>query len=114
MRLPLARSRSHKVTHIFPCRTRSSYLAAEIASYIAREQELLVPERYIHSNFSRDGKRVMFGVNSKLLIRIHKLRALDVDTTFKPVDGVFQIFEINGWMCSHNCGMFPCLCCMQA
>ncbi|KAJ7712821.1 hypothetical protein B0H16DRAFT_1811871 [Mycena metata] len=40
--------------------------------------------------------------HSKLLCSIHDLRTLDCDTTFKPVAGKMQIFEINGWLVAIN------------
>ncbi|KAJ7863590.1 hypothetical protein B0H14DRAFT_2737682 [Mycena olivaceomarginata] len=61
----------------------------EIASYIARQQASKDP--YIHSSISHGGKS------------IYLLRTLDIDTSFKPVDGKLQMFEVNGWLWSHVC-----------
>ncbi|KAJ7857858.1 hypothetical protein B0H13DRAFT_2574102 [Mycena leptocephala] len=69
----------------------------EIASYVARQQASNDP--YIHSSISRGGKSIYFGAKPRLLSRIHKLRTLDIDTSFKPVDGKLQMFEVNGWLC---------------
>ncbi|KAJ7852230.1 hypothetical protein B0H13DRAFT_2398840 [Mycena leptocephala] len=73
----------------------------EIASYVARQQASNDP--YIHSSISRGGKSIYFGAKPRLLSRIHKLRTLDIDTSFKPVDGKLQMFEVNGWLWSHVC-----------
>ncbi|KAJ7860297.1 hypothetical protein B0H13DRAFT_2282698 [Mycena leptocephala] len=73
----------------------------EIASYVARQQASNDP--YIHSSISRGGKSTHFGAKPRLLSRIHKLRTLDIDTSFKPVDGKLQMFEVNGWLWSHVC-----------
>ncbi|KAJ7907852.1 hypothetical protein B0H13DRAFT_2662235 [Mycena leptocephala] len=73
----------------------------EIARYVARQQASNDP--YIHSSISRGGKSIYFGAKPRLLSRIHKLRTLDIDTSFKPVDGKLQMFEVNGWLWSHVC-----------
>ncbi|KAJ7052864.1 hypothetical protein C8F01DRAFT_1169151 [Mycena amicta] len=77
--------------------------AEALAAYISQQQAIPDPEkRYIHSMIWRDGKRIIFGVLAALLRRIHQLRALDVDTTYKPVKGVLQVFAISGWLSSQN------------
>ncbi|KAJ7618793.1 hypothetical protein FB45DRAFT_932474 [Roridomyces roridus] len=38
------------------------------------------------------------GLKASMIKYIHKVRSLDCDTTFKPVAGKTNIFEINGWM----------------
>jgi hypothetical protein len=73
-------------------------LASEVASYLADQEALNDEKRYLHSSLSRDGKRIIFGAHHKLLGSIHDLRTIDCDTTFKPVAGEMQIFEINGWL----------------
>ncbi|KAJ6546320.1 hypothetical protein B0H10DRAFT_2231123 [Mycena sp. CBHHK59/15] len=70
----------------------------QVATYIADQEVLSDEKRYLHSSLSRDGKRIIFGAHHKLLNSIHDLRTLDCDTTFKPVVGDMNIFEINGWL----------------
>ncbi|KAJ7773919.1 hypothetical protein B0H16DRAFT_114703 [Mycena metata] len=74
----------------------------QVATYLADQEALSDEKRYLQSSLSRDGKRVIFGAHSKLLCSIHDLRTLDCDTTFKPVAGKMQIFEINGWLVAIN------------
>ncbi|KAJ6590834.1 hypothetical protein B0H10DRAFT_2233487 [Mycena sp. CBHHK59/15] len=66
------------------------------------EEALSDEKTYLHSSLSRDGKQIIFGVHNKLLCSIHDLCTLDCDTTFKPVVGEMQIFEINGWLVGIN------------
>ncbi|KAJ7697071.1 hypothetical protein B0H16DRAFT_1484868, partial [Mycena metata] len=74
-----------------------------LASYVAQQQAISDPDkRYLHSIMWRDGKRIIFGARAALLRRIHQLRALDVDTTYKPVKGKLQVFVISGWLASQN------------
>ncbi|KAJ7196691.1 hypothetical protein GGX14DRAFT_403155 [Mycena pura] len=73
----------------------------EIAAFAVRQQKSPTP--YIHSSISLGGKSIFFGAHPRLLGRIHDTRALDFDTSFKPVKGKHQIFEINGWLASHCC-----------
>ncbi|KAJ7327666.1 hypothetical protein DFH08DRAFT_884920 [Mycena albidolilacea] len=74
----------------------------QVAAYLAEQEGLSDEKKYLHSSFSRDGKRIIFGAHHKLLSSIHDLRTLDCDTTFKPVAGEMQIFEINGWLVGIN------------
>ncbi|KAJ6541314.1 hypothetical protein B0H10DRAFT_2244909 [Mycena sp. CBHHK59/15] len=74
----------------------------QLATYIADQEVLSDEKRYLHSSLSRDGKRIIFGAHHKLLNSIHDLRTLDCDTTFKPVVGDMNIFEINGWLVGIN------------
>ncbi|KAF8144511.1 hypothetical protein K438DRAFT_2029147 [Mycena galopus ATCC 62051] len=74
----------------------------QVATYFADQEALCDEKRYLQSSLSRDGKRVIFGAHPKLLCSIHDLRTLDCDTTFKPVVGEMQIFEINGWLVAIN------------
>ncbi|KAJ7053270.1 hypothetical protein C8F01DRAFT_1260941 [Mycena amicta] len=75
--------------------------AEETASHVAWDQASDDP--YIQSSISRAGKSIYFGANPRLLCRAHKLRTIDMDTSFKPVDGALQMFEVNGWLWSHAC-----------
>ncbi|KAJ6583670.1 hypothetical protein B0H10DRAFT_1962069 [Mycena sp. CBHHK59/15] len=59
----------------------------QVATYIADQEALSDEKRYLQSSLSREGKRIIFGAHPKLLCSIHDLRALDCDTTFKPVAG---------------------------
>ncbi|KAJ7075945.1 hypothetical protein B0H15DRAFT_956058 [Mycena belliarum] len=74
----------------------------QVAPYLADQEALSDEKRFLHSSLSRDGKRIIFGAHHKLLCSIHDLRTLDCDTTFKPVAGEMQIFEINGWLVAIN------------
>ncbi|KAJ6537019.1 hypothetical protein B0H19DRAFT_1382808 [Mycena capillaripes] len=66
----------------------------------AAEQSLALPpaERYLQSSIIRDGRTVIFGIHPELIKNIHRVRTLDCDTTFKPVAGSMQIFEVNAWL----------------
>ncbi|KAJ7049824.1 hypothetical protein C8F01DRAFT_1093024 [Mycena amicta] len=77
--------------------------AEETASHVAWDQASDDP--YIQSSISRAGKSIYFGANPRLLCRAHKLRTIDMDTSFKPVDGALQMFEVNGWLWSHACSV---------
>ncbi|KAJ6545927.1 hypothetical protein B0H10DRAFT_2385754 [Mycena sp. CBHHK59/15] len=74
----------------------------QVATYIADQEALSDEKRYLQSSLSREGKRIIFGAHPKLLCSIHDLRTLDCDTTFKPVAGEMQIFEVNGWLAAIN------------
>ncbi|KAJ7906823.1 hypothetical protein B0H13DRAFT_1880223 [Mycena leptocephala] len=79
-------------------------LVQQVAAYVAQQQSLPTKDRYLESIFLRDGKTTIFGAHPELLKFIHRVRTLDCDTTFKPVAGEMQIFEINGWMPAINQG----------
>ncbi|KAJ7658241.1 hypothetical protein DFH06DRAFT_1196427 [Mycena polygramma] len=74
----------------------------QVATYLADQENMSDDKRFLQSSLSRDGKRIIFGAHGKLLRFIHELRTLDCDTTFKPVAGKMQIFEINGWLVAIN------------
>ncbi|KAJ7796708.1 hypothetical protein B0H14DRAFT_3157834 [Mycena olivaceomarginata] len=74
----------------------------QVATYLADQESLTDEKRYLQSSLSREGMRIIFGAHPKLLHSIHDLRTLDCDTTFKPVAGDIQIFEINGWLVAIN------------
>ncbi|KAJ6556560.1 hypothetical protein DFH09DRAFT_1317880 [Mycena vulgaris] len=74
----------------------------QVATYLADQEALSDKKRYLQSSLSREGKRIIFGAHPKLLCSIHDLRTLDCDTTFKPVAGEMQIFEVNGWLAAIN------------
>ncbi|KAJ6628320.1 hypothetical protein B0H10DRAFT_1940517 [Mycena sp. CBHHK59/15] len=76
----------------------------QVVTYLADQESLTDEKRYLQSSLSREGKRIIFGAHPKLLHSIHDLRTLDCDTTFKPVAGDMQIFEINGWLVVINEG----------
>ncbi|KAJ6603450.1 hypothetical protein DFH09DRAFT_1354653 [Mycena vulgaris] len=46
----------------------------------------------------REGRTAIFGIHHSVIKYIHKIRTLDCDTTFKPVVGKMNLYEINGWM----------------
>ncbi|KAJ6556722.1 hypothetical protein B0H10DRAFT_1967556 [Mycena sp. CBHHK59/15] len=54
-------------------------------------------DRYIHVS-EREGRTAIFGIKHGLINHIHKVRTLDCDTTFKPVAGKTNLYEINGWV----------------
>ncbi|KAF8162212.1 hypothetical protein K438DRAFT_1776098 [Mycena galopus ATCC 62051] len=86
------------------CPLQTTSRAPELAAFVARKQSVVdVKQRYIHSMTSRSGSRIILGAYPALLVYIHELRALDFDTSFKPVKGKFEMFELNGWLASHNC-----------
>ncbi|KAJ7734154.1 hypothetical protein DFH07DRAFT_967699 [Mycena maculata] len=74
----------------------------QVATYLADQEALTDEKRYLQSSLSREGKRIIFGAHPKLLRSIHDLCTLDCDTTFKPVAGEMQIFEVNGWLVAIN------------
>ncbi|KAJ7306174.1 hypothetical protein DFH08DRAFT_1054689, partial [Mycena albidolilacea] len=74
----------------------------QIATYIAKQQARPPEERYIHSIYQRDGKTIIFGLRKGVVKHIHTVRTLDCDTTFKPVKGKTDMYEINGWLMSVN------------
>ncbi|KAJ7789731.1 hypothetical protein B0H14DRAFT_3572999 [Mycena olivaceomarginata] len=95
----------HGHSHPPPPTNKCPHAVAEryqVATYLADQEALSTEKRYLQSSLSRDGKRVIFGAHPKLLRSIHDLRTLDCDTTFKPVAGEMQIFEINGWLVAIN------------
>ncbi|KAJ6552464.1 hypothetical protein DFH09DRAFT_1497303 [Mycena vulgaris] len=74
----------------------------DVAVYLAQQQALPPAERYLQSSIIRDGRTVIFGINPDLIKNIHRVRTLDCDTTFKPVAGSMEIFEINAWLSAIN------------
>ncbi|KAJ6536393.1 hypothetical protein B0H19DRAFT_1079888 [Mycena capillaripes] len=74
----------------------------EVAVYLAQQQALPPAERYLQSSIIRDGRRVILGINPDLIKNIHLVQTLDCDTTFKPVVGSMQIFEVNAWLAAIN------------
>ncbi|KAJ7218473.1 hypothetical protein GGX14DRAFT_695696 [Mycena pura] len=75
--------------------------AEKLAAHVASDQAS--PNPYIHSSIVRSSKRVFFGANPSLLNRIHGALSLDFDGSHKPVEGDFEMFEVNGWLPSHAC-----------
>ncbi|KAJ7814346.1 hypothetical protein B0H14DRAFT_3878738 [Mycena olivaceomarginata] len=59
-------------------------------------------ERYLQSSIIRDRRTVIFGIHPELIKNIHRVRTLDCDTTFKPVAGSMQIFEVKAWFTAIN------------
>ncbi|KAJ7857931.1 hypothetical protein B0H14DRAFT_3637442 [Mycena olivaceomarginata] len=74
----------------------------QVAVYLAQQQALPPAERYLQSSIIRDGRTVIFGIHPELIKNIHRVRTLDCDTTFKPVAGSMQIFEVNAWLTAIN------------
>ncbi|KAJ7868340.1 hypothetical protein B0H14DRAFT_3585160 [Mycena olivaceomarginata] len=66
------------------------------------QQALPPAERYLQSSITRDGRTIIFGIHPELIKNIHRVRTLDCDTTFKPVVGSMDIFEINAWLAAIN------------
>ncbi|KAJ7897530.1 hypothetical protein B0H13DRAFT_1884636 [Mycena leptocephala] len=71
--------------------------------YNSQKSQALPPaESYLQSSIIRDGRTVIFGIHPELIRNIHRVRSLDCDTTFKPVAGSMQIFEVNAWLTAIN------------
>ncbi|KAJ7921300.1 hypothetical protein B0H13DRAFT_1866901 [Mycena leptocephala] len=68
-----------------------------VETYIAEQKARSDEDRYIHVS-EREGRTAFLGIKHGLINYIHKVRTLDCDTTFKPVAGKTNIYEINGWM----------------
>ncbi|KAJ6564162.1 hypothetical protein B0H19DRAFT_76035 [Mycena capillaripes] len=68
-----------------------------VETYIAEQKARSDEHRYIHVS-EREGRTAFLGIKHGLINHIHKVRTLDCDTTFKPVAGKTNIYEINGWM----------------
>ncbi|KAJ6552167.1 hypothetical protein B0H10DRAFT_1262527 [Mycena sp. CBHHK59/15] len=74
---------------------RTGDVRTQVAVYRAQQQALPPAEHYLQSSIIRDGRTVIFGIHPELIKNIHRVRTLDCDTTFKPVAGSMQIFEVN-------------------
>ncbi|KAF8166267.1 hypothetical protein K438DRAFT_1941754 [Mycena galopus ATCC 62051] len=72
-----------------------------IETYIAEQKARPDKDRYIHVS-EREGRTAIFGIKHDIIKYIHKVRTLDCDTTFKPVVGKTNLYEINGWMAGIN------------
>ncbi|KAJ7737995.1 hypothetical protein B0H16DRAFT_1762096 [Mycena metata] len=68
-----------------------------VESYVAAQRGLPDETRYIYFS-EREGRTTIFGIHHGIIKYIHKVRTLDCDTTFKPVVGKTDVYEINGWM----------------
>ncbi|KAJ7115729.1 hypothetical protein C8R44DRAFT_927220 [Mycena epipterygia] len=68
-----------------------------VEMYIAEQRSLPDEDRYIYVS-EREGRVTIFGIKHGIIKYIHKVRTLDCDTTFKPVVGKTNVYEINGWM----------------
>ncbi|KAJ6613831.1 hypothetical protein B0H10DRAFT_1951223 [Mycena sp. CBHHK59/15] len=68
-----------------------------IETYIAEQKARPDEDRYIHVS-EREGRTAIFGIKHGIIKYIHKVRTLDCDTTFKPVAGKTNLYEIKGWM----------------
>lgn len=75
-----------------------------VETYIANQRLLPDEKRYIHVS-EREGRTAIFGIKHDIIKYIHKVRTLDCDTTFKPVVGKTNVYEINGWMSGINTGI---------
>ncbi|KAK7014827.1 hypothetical protein R3P38DRAFT_3321708 [Favolaschia claudopus] len=72
-----------------------------IDTYIAKQRSRPDDQRYIWV-CEHQGRRAIFGIKAGVLKYIHRVRTLDCDTTFKPVVGKIDIWEINGWLMAIN------------
>ncbi|KAJ7440473.1 hypothetical protein B0H11DRAFT_2292867 [Mycena galericulata] len=81
---------------------RTGDVRTQVAVYLAQQQALPPAERYLQSSIIRDGRTVIFGIHPELIKNVHRVRTLDCDTTFKPVAGSMQIFEVNAWLTAIN------------
>ncbi|KAJ7710894.1 hypothetical protein B0H17DRAFT_1123978 [Mycena rosella] len=77
---------------------QASHENQTVESYIAK-QRLLPDEKHVSE---REGRTAIFGIKHDIIKYIHKVRTLDCDTTFKPVVGKTNVYEINGWMSGIN------------
>ncbi|KAJ7776033.1 hypothetical protein DFH07DRAFT_936976 [Mycena maculata] len=68
-----------------------------VESYISEQRILPDEKRYIYVS-ECEGRTAIFGIKHGIIKYIHKVRTLDCDTTFKPVVGKTNVYEINGWM----------------
>ncbi|KAF7372385.1 hypothetical protein MVEN_00098900 [Mycena venus] len=75
-----------------------------IEAYIAEQKARPDEDRYIYVS-EREGRTAIFGIKHDIIKHIHKVRALDCDTTFKPVVGKTNLYEIDGWMAGINKGI---------
>ncbi|KAJ7908060.1 hypothetical protein B0H13DRAFT_2331720 [Mycena leptocephala] len=69
----------------------------EIETYIAEQKARPDEDRYIHVS-EREGRTAIFGIKHGIVNYIHEVRTLDCDTTFMPVAGKSNLYEIDGWM----------------
>ncbi|KAJ7773568.1 hypothetical protein DFH07DRAFT_1057150 [Mycena maculata] len=65
-----------------------------VESYISEQRLLPDEKRYIYVS-EREGRTAIFGIKHGIIKYIHKVRTLDCDTTFKPVVGKTNVYEIN-------------------
>ncbi|KAK6981644.1 hypothetical protein R3P38DRAFT_3234088 [Favolaschia claudopus] len=86
--------------------TSTGDVKKQIAVYLAEQQAKPPSERYLQSSIVRDGRTIIFGIHPELIKNIHRVRTLDCDTTFKPVVGSMNIFEVNAWLAAINEGAY--------
>ncbi|KAJ7289905.1 hypothetical protein C8J57DRAFT_1459663 [Mycena rebaudengoi] len=78
-----------------------------VETYIAEQKGHSDEDQYIYVS-EREGRTAIFGIKHEIIKYIHKVRTLDCDTTFKPVVGKTNLYEINGddtgsvWMKLHD------------
>ena len=75
-----------------------------IEAYISEQKGRKDEDRYIHVS-EREGRTAIFGIKQGIIKHIHDVRALDCDTTFMPVLGETNLYEIKGWMAGINKGI---------
>ncbi|KAJ7939190.1 hypothetical protein B0H13DRAFT_2300944 [Mycena leptocephala] len=72
-----------------------------IETYIAEQKARPDEDHYIHV-FEREGRTAISGIKHGIINYIREVRTLDCDTTFMPVAGKTNLYEINGWMSGIN------------
>jgi hypothetical protein len=80
------------------------FAAIEVETYIAEQKARPDEDRYIHVS-ERERRTAIFGIKHGIVNYIHEVRTLDCDTTFMPVAGKSNLYEIDGWMSGINKGI---------
>jgi hypothetical protein len=61
-----------------------------------REAKLPKAEQYIHTAMSKNGFRLVVTMHPQIAILIHKILSLNIDFTFKRVEGKIDEWEVVG------------------
>ncbi|KAJ7177478.1 hypothetical protein C8R43DRAFT_1118467 [Mycena crocata] len=67
-----------------------------------REVTLPQHERYIHTAISKNGFRIVVTMHPQIAIFIHRILSLNIDFTFKRVEGKMDEWEIAGMLDRHK------------
>ncbi|KAJ6473478.1 hypothetical protein DFH09DRAFT_1474287 [Mycena vulgaris] len=94
---------------------QAGYENQTVESYLAKQRLLPDEKRYMYVS-GREGRTAIFGIKPDIIKHIHKVRNKSTKhwnstrrgattmTTFKPVVGTTNVYEINGWMPGINAG----------